>query len=873
MREMKIDPRVIKHLGDDLITSSEVAVIELIKNSIDAKAENVSLNLYNDRTLEDLTEDSIIKHLVPKEYHDKPILIVEDDGIGMNNFQLSDGFLVVGSPIKEENDNSLGKKGIGRLATQRLGKSLLVETSSADDDANCTYYIFVDWGEVAEGNNNIPDDMGKKTPHHTRLWIFDVKPDDYLENAYQFEQLSFTETAPRAVLSEDLRAAIGFLESPFEDANRKVANISFSFNGQKLESEFPKIMLNVAESMHTFSFSNEKGDLKLEYGIDLKPWYAERVHRALAKAEAFKRLKKPHTFYKYLLESNADRLKAVLHFSIDMDELCGLLIETLADLYPVENRLDSLANEKRKSFIDNKAIEIIQNISKIQPVCGKIYSFKQGIAIGERISIESAKELGYIPQELTLKDVKAFLNNYNGVKLYRGDYRIGFLGNKENDWIKLQQYRTKGQQWYRFDLGNTVGQVSLQDSKQILIKETSSRLELIDNETAIAFKFLINIVFNSLFYDLNRKANDIVKVLLDENNLLGESLPSRVDKNKSTLRDMMARNKKVMKTVSLIKSELEKCIDLGDERVVLNTQNYQKIRNSVNEIAAEVKKDTVDQKTALSMLKETEELYEGLKTESYNNYKLMANGLITETITHELHSITTTGMIKNADDHFNSLKEYFVNTKMGSFYNKHVFPLRNGYLSLEHNLEKVGDLYAFLEPTFIKKGSYDAFVSQNIKKVVDGIKNNLIKKLVDYDIQLVCLTEEMEWIVPKGVLVHVFYNLINNSIYWIDKRREWAKKDIRYVNKQPDSIIIEPDDEDNIIVSDTGTGVLHSMEDVLFEALQSGKPLNEGRGMGLYIVKELLKSFGSDIILLDDRNAFNNRYKFMIKNAVVGNNK
>lgn len=872
MREMRIDPRVIKHLGDDLITSSEVAVIELIKNSIDAKAEDVSLKLYNDRTLEDLTEDRMILHLVPKEYHDKPILIVEDNGIGMNNSQLTDGFLLVGSPIKEENNNSLGKKGIGRLATQRLGKSLLVETSSADDESNCTYYIFIDWGEVARGNNNIPDGIGKKELHYTRLWIFDVKPDDYLENAYQFEQLSFTDTAPRAVLNDDLRAAIGFLESPFDVAKGKVAKISFSFNDHNLDSEFPKIMLNVAESMHTFLFSSEKGDVKLEYGIDLKPWFAERIHRALVKAEAFKRLKKPHTFYKDLLDSNADRLKAVLHYSLDMDELHGLLVETLKDLYSVEYRLDSLAEEKRKSFIDNKAIEIIQSISKIEPVCGKIYSFKQGIVIGERIAIESAKELGCIPRELTIKDVKTFLNNYNGVKLYRGHYRIGFLGNKENDWIKLQQYRTKGQQWYRFDLGNTVGQVSLQDSKQILIKETSSRLELIDNETATAFKILINIVFNSLFYDLNRKANDIVKVLLDENNLLGESLPSRVGKNKNTLSDMMARNKKVMKTITLIESELEKCIDLGDDRVAFSTQNYQNIRNSVNEIAAEVKKDTVDQKTALSMLKETEELYEGLKTESYNNYKLMANGLITETITHELHSITTTGMIKNADDHFDSLKEYFSNTKMGSFYNKHVFPLRNGYFSLEHNLEKVGDLYAFLEPTFIKKGSYDAFVSQNIKIVVDGIKNNLIKKLVDYDIQLLCLTEEMEWIVPKGVLVHVFYNLINNSIYWIDKRREWAKKDIRYISKQPDSIVIERDDEDNIIVSDTGTGVLHNMEDILFEALQSGKPLNEGRGMGLYIVKELLKSFGSDVILLDDRNAFDNRYKFMIKKAVVGNN-
>lgn len=47
MRKIVIDPRVIKHLGRDLITSPEVAIIELIKNSIDAKASHINLRLYN----------------------------------------------------------------------------------------------------------------------------------------------------------------------------------------------------------------------------------------------------------------------------------------------------------------------------------------------------------------------------------------------------------------------------------------------------------------------------------------------------------------------------------------------------------------------------------------------------------------------------------------------------------------------------------------------------------------------------------------------------------------------------------------------------------------------------------------------------------
>lgn len=40
--KIKIEPRVIQHLGQDLITSPEVAVTELLKNSIDAGSEKIN---------------------------------------------------------------------------------------------------------------------------------------------------------------------------------------------------------------------------------------------------------------------------------------------------------------------------------------------------------------------------------------------------------------------------------------------------------------------------------------------------------------------------------------------------------------------------------------------------------------------------------------------------------------------------------------------------------------------------------------------------------------------------------------------------------------------------------------------------------------
>ena len=176
----------------------------------------------------------------------------------------------------------------------------------------------------------------------------------------------------------------------------------------------------------------------------------------------------------------------------------------------------------------------------------------------------------------------------------------------------------------------------------------------------------------------------------------------------------------------------------------------------------------------------------------------------------------------------------------------------------------VSDLYSFLETTFIKKGTFGQFVNQSITEVAEDVYKNLMKSNTLKAVILKCDCDGTIWITPKGVLVHVFYNLFNNALYWINKRREYSMHDPKYLSDSEDQIIIEAYGQNEIVVYDTGTGVMPEMQDILFDALQSGKPNNEGRGMGLYIVRQLMQSFGGNIYLLDELNAYGNRYKFVI---------
>ena len=97
-KQIRISPRVIKHLGKDLITTSEVAIIELIKNSIDAKAPNINLLLFENSNMLKEAEKFLIpvcmddvSELVPKSLLNEPLLAIEDNGKGMNEFQLEKG--------------------------------------------------------------------------------------------------------------------------------------------------------------------------------------------------------------------------------------------------------------------------------------------------------------------------------------------------------------------------------------------------------------------------------------------------------------------------------------------------------------------------------------------------------------------------------------------------------------------------------------------------------------------------------------------------------------------------------------------------------------------------------------------------------------
>jgi signal transduction histidine kinase len=92
----------------------------------------------------------------------------------------------------------------------------------------------------------------------------------------------------------------------------------------------------------------------------------------------------------------------------------------------------------------------------------------------------------------------------------------------------------------------------------------------------------------------------------------------------------------------------------------------------------------------------------------------------------------------------------------------------------------------------------------------------------------------------EGSCMQIFNNLIDNAIFWLSRKSEVDKRKIKIIMDAQDSAVY---------ISDNGTGVVERWRDKIFEPFFSMKG-EEGRGLGLYIAKEILEEKNWDISLI-----------------------
>ena len=112
----------------------------------------------------------------------------------------------------------------------------------------------------------------------------------------------------------------------------------------------------------------------------------------------------------------------------------------------------------------------------------------------------------------------------------------------------------------------------------------------------------------------------------------------------------------------------------------------------------------------------------------------------------------------------------------------------------------------------------------------------------DLDIKVNVIDEPKLYVeMNKGHLMQIFNNLFDNAMYWLKYKPSKDRREI--------AIKVSGKDR-TIIFADNGPGVDEKVKYHLFEPFISTK--SDGRGLGLYIIQDLLQNYKAEIELVID---------------------
>lgn len=136
MAKLRPRARLIRTIGDRLISGPEAAIIELVKNAYDADSPKVYLKIE------------------PKTEERPGLIVVADSGCGMTYENIINNWLEPATDIKSINKispsgkrNVLGAKGVGRFASASLGKKTTITSIAKVGDMYEKSIFSIDWDQ------------------------------------------------------------------------------------------------------------------------------------------------------------------------------------------------------------------------------------------------------------------------------------------------------------------------------------------------------------------------------------------------------------------------------------------------------------------------------------------------------------------------------------------------------------------------------------------------------------------------------------------------------------------------------------------------------------------------------------------------------
>lgn len=750
----KFEARTLLELGKELISSDEVAIYELIKNSVDAGSPQVELSVnvlltfadfreavarideerkpiadvvdYVQSCLVDAEDPSAVqmmaslraaksveefKNRLSQHYAELNYIEVRDTGHGMSLFQLKDIFLTIGTRSRRDENlagsHNLGDKGIGRLSAMRLGDRLrVVTTRSGEPHWNV---LDIDWSLFS---------------HDNRKPVEDIKIDPVLGDEKSASSLQGTKIIISALQSDwtearftdVLQGRIARMIDPFVPGSANRLLIA-RFNGRRISvPSIPRELLDSAHAYCHVTFEMIGDEPVLSGSVD----YRFR-HRSIRIDE---RGASVYSLTQTVIKRRAKRGHAAFSLTAVRPSALRALGKFSCDIY----------------WFNRRVVEAVSGLTQ------------------------------------KAADTRREISNWSGgPMLYRYGFRILPYGDPSNDWLELDEIAF-GSAGFKLNRQQVLGRVLL-ETPHTALSEQTNREGLMQSDASDALRKILMWVVHSEMRGLINEADKIEQIerrAADEDTKLATDTRIRVNRALDRLKDIVG----------------ESAHDEIDD-----------LSRSVSQLSGQ----------SAALVERIEKVIHEADEEREKFVYLAGVGLMTEFIFHEL---------ERAVGHTMEL------LSAGSLRQATIDSLREQLKTLHKRIA------AFDELTGEKRQSKTKF---DLATVVDDVLSNHLKEFERHGIEVKFERPERPYVVNavKGMVIQILENLFVNAAYWLKQQKKFEDSFVPRLN-----VVLDADSR-ALTVEDNGPGVMEDRSERIFQPFITSKPTGQGRGLGLYIAREL----------------------------------
>ena len=303
--------------------------------------------------------------------------------------------------------------------------------------------------------------------------------------------------------------------------------------------------------------------------------------------------------------------------------------------------------------------------------------------------------------------------------------------------------------------------------------------------------------------------------------------------------------------LSAVRKELHSRLKKGDRAAGVLEGLEQEIAAVSNEVAKEQKllqeiSDTLGQASELrSMTEVLERRWEKANEQASSFFESISLGLTAEALSHEIHHIANRLARRSSD----LLRQIRARRERRADVIAFIEEVRSSIAAMRKQLAHLTPSLRYLR---------EQREQINVEAFIGELADFYEARLEGNGIRMVVRVQPKEFFIRmnRGKLTQVFDNLVLNAEYWL-------KEAIRAEHVSGGEITVEVD-APFVRVADNGRGVDESVEESLFEPFVTMKRSAEGRGLGLFVSRQLLDSESCELVLLPDRNERGRRYAFKL---------